>query len=167
MPAIREHATSFKYLIAVPPTALAGADLTGANVDTDGYDSVTLAVALGAQASVSGASFYVLRLQHADPSAAGPSNWVDCASTDMVRFGTYISVAVTSGIWFSVDTTAVSGTVQYVAYRGSRQYVRLIVDRRGSTFSLGCLVGAVAILGHPAQWPVVVGSTGVGGALGL
>ena len=168
----REHTSSFLYYVAIPPQALtvaaAGAgtnDISGLSINLKGYDSLTLVAQMGAQASASGASYYRLAMLHADESSASgtASTFSACLSTDMIRwsmFGwsigaSYASgVAVSSGVWLSVDGTAWSGITACVAYRGSRQFVRCDIMVGASAFSGGNLISVVGILGHAANWPV-------------
>ncbi len=125
----REFGSKFAFLNALPARVLVAANLTGADIDTRGYNGAVIAVNIGNAQSVVAASYAVLRLQHTDASAlgAGPSDYADVTSADLIRFASQVG-AMTSGIWYSIDSTAYSGTVQYVAYKGSKRYVRLILE---------------------------------------
>jgi len=154
----REFASHFSFLTALRSKVVVAADLTGPDIDTRGYNGGVIAVQIGNAQSVVGASYVALRLQHTDASAldAGPSDYADVTSADLIRFASQVG-AMTSGIWYSIDSTAYSGTTQYVAYKGSKRYIRLIAEVKGgglSGASVGCVLGAIAMLGLPAHWPV-------------
>lgn len=165
----REHTSSFKYFQAIAPQGLtlaAGSDLIGNDINMKGYDSLTLIAQLGGQASCSGASYYRFAIAHADESTASGTagTYSYCLSTDIIRwsmFGFSIAasyasnVAITSGVWLSTpEGTAWSGYAVGVAYRGSRQFVRVEVLARGSAFSGGNMISVLGVLGHAADWPV-------------
>lgn len=157
----RELGSSFKFLQAAPAKVFSTADVTGSDIDLRGYDAALIVVNIGNAASVGAASYLTLRLQHTDASAlgAGPSDYAYCASADMIRFDAQAttSPAVTSGIWFSVTSTAYSGTCQFVAYIGGKRYVRLteeLIGTLASGGSVGCVTAAVAVLGKKDLWPV-------------
>jgi len=157
----RELASHLKFLQAAPAKVFGTADLNGDDIDMRGYDAVLIAVNIGNAVSVHAASFLTLRIQHTDASAlgAGPSDYVYCNSIDLLRFDADAKVTnlLTSGIWFSVTSTAYSGTVQYVAYVGDKRYVRLTQELSGtlaSGNSVGCVTAAIAILFKAGTWPV-------------
>lgn len=137
-------------------TAAIDATTNGKDVDTQGYDTVTFVVALGRCSHVSTLSYWKLRLQHTDASAlgAGPSDYADCASIDLIG----PSGAITSGIWKKIITgvansTSLQGSVTYaVGYRGVKRYVRLVAEEVSSPSVLN--IAATAILGKAGQWPV-------------
>lgn len=152
----REFASHFKFLEAAPAQLITNADVTGAAIDLLGYDGALIAVNIGNAISVVGASYLTLRLLHTGDSGAGHSNFGYVGSVDLIRFASQVG-AMTSGIWYSVDSTAYSGTIQYVAYKGPERYIRLDQERVGGAFSgasTGCVTAAVAMLGRPDLWPV-------------
>lgn len=157
----RELASHLKFLQAAPAKVFSTADVTGDTIDMRGYDAVLIAVNIGNAVSVGAASYVTLRLQHTDASAlgAGPSDFAYCASIDMLRFDAdaAATAAVTSGTWFSITSTAYSGTVQFIAYVGDKRYVRLTEEITGtlaSGGSVGLVTAAVAILFKAGTWPV-------------
>jgi hypothetical protein len=149
----REIVSSLKFFQAVP-SAQVTASVNGADIDTQGYDAIAVAVNIGALTSASTTSYFALRLQHTDASAlgAGPSDYADCGSIDMIRFGT--SAAVASGIWGTVAASTDSGEVKYVGYRGPKRYVRVVIEAVPATFSAAHYLDALAVLGRASQWPV-------------
>lgn len=161
----REFASHFKFLQAAPAKLITGTAVTGDTIDLQGYDAVTVAVNLGNLTSVVAASYLTLRLQHTDASAlgAGPSDFAYVTSADLIRFASQVG-AMTSGIWYSVDSTAYSGTTQYVAYKGRKRYIRLMQEIVGGAFSgasTGVVTAGVVMLGKKSTWPVA-GPTAVG-----
>lgn len=151
----RDNYSNLSFFHALD-TAAIDATTTGKDVDTQGYESVTFAVTLGRCSHVSTLSYWALRLQHTDASALGlgPSDYADVASADLIGF----SGAVTSGIWKKIITdiansTSVAGSTNYqVGYIGTKRYVRLVVEELSTPSVLN--IGAIAILGHGANWPV-------------
>lgn len=154
----REFASHFKFLEAAPARLITVTAVTGNTIDLQGYDAVTVAVDIGDAASVVAASYLTLRLQHTDASAdgTGPSDFAYVASADLIRFASQVG-AMTSGIWYSVDSTAYSGTIQYVAYKGRKRYICLMQEIVGGGFSgasTGCVTAGIVMLGRKNIWPV-------------
>lgn len=154
---IRETFTYFKFdqhIKAVGPGLTA--TQTGTTVDRQGFDSLTflIHVAQVSAATSTGVSYWFVRMQHTDASAlgAGPSDFADCASIDMIR---PLSGAVTSGI-FALNTDTMSGTVQKLGYRGNKQYVRLMLSMVTMTMGASNVIDAFSMLGHAENWPVTV-----------
>ena len=155
----REFGSSFKFLQAAPAKLIGATAVTGNTIDLQGYDAVTVAVVIGEVTSVVAASYLTLRLQHTDASAlgAGPSDFAYVTSIDLIRYASQIG-AVTSGIWYSVDSTAYSGTTQCVGYLGRKRYIRLVQEVVGGGFSgasTGCLTAGVVMLGKKNTWPAM------------
>lgn len=153
----REFGSDFKFLQAIPATLVTNADITGNTIDTLGFGGCVFVVNIGQAQSAVAASYVTLRIMETVASAnnAGPSDFAYCVSADLVLFGSQYG-AVTSGIWYSVDSTAYSGTVQYLAYRGNKRYVRLMAERVGGAYSgisSGCVIAAIAMLGLAEKWP--------------
>jgi hypothetical protein len=154
----REFASHFKFLQAAPAKLITATAVTGDTIDLQGFDGATIAVNIGDAASMVAASYLTLRLQHTDASAlgAGPSDFAYVTSADLIRFASQVG-AMTSGIWYSVDSTAYSGTTQYVAYKGAKRYIRLTEEVVGGGFSgasTGCVTAAFALLGKKDTWPI-------------
>lgn len=154
--AYRDGYSNFSFFHALDTETLA-ATTSGKDVDTRGYATCTFVVTLGRCSHVSTLSYWVLRLQHTSASVlnAGPSDYTDCASIDLI---TESGGAITSGIWQQIIAQAV-GTVStqgsqnhQVGYIGGRRYVRVVVELLSTASVMD--VGAVAILGRPTDWPV-------------
>lgn len=149
---IREHCSSFKFFTAIASRILGDVVMNGEDIDTRGFESLTLQVPVGCIDSTTAVNYFALRMQHTDDSGLGPSNYADCTSVEMIRFGE--SGAVVSGIWHSVVTTE-SGDTLYVGYRGDKRYVRALIEPKAAVGSgVSQIMGIVALLGHAGIWPV-------------
>jgi len=153
--AYRDCYSSFEFFHALDTVAIA-ATTNGRDCDLQGFEGATMVVALGRCSYVSTASYWKLRLQHTDASAlgAGPSDYADVASVDLIRF----SGAVTSGIWKNI-TNAVAGSdstqgsVTYaIGYCGNKRYIRLVAEIVSTPSVLN--IGVTCLKGIPADWPV-------------
>lgn len=133
------------------------ADVTGADIDTRGYDSLTFPISFGEISSVSFASYWVIRMQHTDASAlgAGPSAYADVEGSHVIGSGMSLGHVLTSGILFSIDGSTLSNLTTLYGYRGTKRYVRLVLEEKGNLSTIG--ICATARLGHSAQWPAVGG----------
>ena len=90
---------------------------------------------------------------------AGPSDYANVSATDLIGLpdGT---TSLTSGVWKTIGAEA-SGTLSAlgsrtfaIGYRGTKRYVRLYVDMISTPGSLSDGIGAIAVMGCPANWPV-------------
>jgi hypothetical protein len=155
---IRETFTYFKFLRADPVTNVAGIlteSNTGVTVDRQGYDSLTFIVNLTdtSTAAVPGTSYWYVRMEHADVSAAGTIGAYEvCGSIDMIRAA---SGAVTSGIVPIVASTY-SGVPMILGYRGNKQFVRLNISTVGSMIAGSTHATILSMKGHAENWPVTV-----------
>ena len=141
----------------------AGQTLPSAYVDMQGYGAATIAINIASycSAGANGAGDYVVfYLQHGLASAAGVSAWstvpasliihsVDGGydSTDSVAY--FLSLASASEIAASGNSA-----VYFVGYKGDNlhRYLRLVYSNVGAASAMD--MGAIAILGEPANWPV-------------
>ena len=157
----RDGYSGFYFTQAIPPQDIVdGAQLLGPQVNTKGYETVTFVVNVGANTSAgafSADNLIQVKLEHAHESAAGyASTWSEVYPSQMIHSvigedGAYSTLA--SGVFLSIDSVAGFASTAYaVGYKGMRQYVRLVVSGVGlpSVYSMG----AIAILGLPAGWPV-------------
>ena len=150
MSAIRDCYSNFKFFQAVPPQ-IVDANVTGVTVDTQGYDAVAFVAALGALSSITSASYWAMRLQHTDASALGlgASDFADCSALDMLGS----SITGTSGIWLSIySDTGFESAVFAVGYRGTKRYVRCMIEEKGNLSTAAMSVDAH--LCCASDWPV-------------
>ena len=161
--ALRDGYSGFAFFQAIPSQDIAtGVALDGPQIDTRGYDTVTFVAETTTQASVDNTTSYVqLILQHgSNESAAGlVSQWSDVHPRDMIHSvvgvdGAY-STSAELGIWQSVGQAATSlpSAVYYVGYKGTQRYLRMRVSASVAA-AFGMSMGAICILGKPANWPV-------------
>lgn len=162
---LRDSVSNFKFFQAVSPQDLAATDITGFDIDTQGYESLTFIINVGQMSHVNSVSYVQFVMQHADASTAGGA-------------GTYAAVSITDVLGLASTITALSGgivkslgqlnsglaaslgsAVHAVGYRGTKRYVRLNVDCVGAVCSAAAVSAAAveitAMLGYPANWPVV------------
>lgn len=156
---IRESFSYFNMLPACDGAAngLLAASNTGADINRQGYDSLTFNINIRAMstAAAPATSYWYVRMQHTDASAlgVGPSDYADCASIDAIRMN---SLIMTSGI-FILNASTMSGTIQKLGYRGNKQYVRVLISTTGAMAAAASgVIHIEAQLGHAENWPVTV-----------
>jgi len=160
----RDGYSNFSYLQALPPQdTQEDTAINGVTINTKGYETVTFVVNVGANTSAAAFSadnIIHVRLEHAHESAAGsPSTWSEVYPSQMIHSvvgedGAYSTLTENaSGIFVSIDSVGgFASTVYAVGYKGQRQYCRVVVSGVGSPSIYS--MGAIAILGLPANWPV-------------
>ena len=149
----RETYSGFKFFQALTPGDHDGSGgVAGADVDTEGYNSLTFVVNVGTftgGGSMLTSEEITFALQHADASTAGGAGtYTDVPSQYIVMSGTN---TVTSGQFLSLTSASFSGAAYPVGYVGPKRYVRLRTS--GVQTSLASVAG-LAVLGWPEDWPV-------------
>jgi len=158
---LRDSFSNFEFFQCLMPQEFVATDLTGVDIDTQGYESLTIVVNLGNLSVVTSVSYIQLILQHTDASAlgAGPSDYALVSATDLIGLASTVT-SLTSGIFKQVGAeatgtqSALGSTVHAIGYRGTKRYARLYVDAVDTVNNVSDAVGAIAILGYPANWPV-------------
>lgn len=125
----REQSSTVKVAEAIRPAVFAG-NATGQAVDTQGFDSLTFMVCVGA---IAGAGNMTVKVQESVDLAF--STPIDVAAADLVG---------------AFTTPLVTNTVQKIGYRGTKRYVRLFGTLNSGT---SVAVGATAALGKSAITP--------------
>lgn len=151
---LRDTYSNFSYVIALETQNYTpAAVLSGAQIDTQGFEAVTFVFTIGNHASVSTASYIDLILQHGPTeSALGASNWSDVPASQMIH-SVYAKTSTTStGLVKRLNDSGTGSTTYVVGYQGSARYLRVQVSANAATES--GLVACTAILGYPANWPV-------------
>lgn len=141
----------------------------GADVDRQGYDSLTFhihvqqlsAVTSGAGGGNSQTSCWFIRVQHQDGSAAGidaSTAYADVGSIDVIRpwSGAMVSGATAAGIALWIINSTMSETVQRIGYRGNKRFVRCLLSFVNMTTGASNVITATSMLGHAENWPVAV-----------
>ena len=158
---LRDGYSNFKFFQALEPQELIATNLTGVDVDTQGYESLAMVVNVGNLSIITSVSYIQLVLQHTDASALGlgPSDYALVSATDLIGLPSTVT-ALTSGVWKTIGAEA-SGTLSAlgsqtfaIGYRGTKRYVRIYVDAVDTVNAVSDAVGAMAVLGLPANWPV-------------
>lgn len=163
--ALRDGYSNFKFYDAITPVCeWSDSDLTGATIDTLGYETATFALCTGSDISASSASYFAIRMQHASASAAGDDgNWSWVSEGHVIGSDFSLYTTITSGIVFSIfvstvaSVASIQSAVFLVGYRGKRRYVRLVhsaIAGLSGADDNSAIMGAVAYLGLPANWPV-------------
>jgi len=122
---------------AIPPISVADNTAQVSNIiDRRGYESLTFAIATGSLADAD-ATFTVLV---EDGDTANLSDAAAVADADLL--GTEAAASFT----FAADNAA-----RKIGYVGAKRYVRLTITPAANASA--ALIGALAILGHPANAP--------------
>lgn len=178
---MRELLAGFKFYEAYGLKEQGGASSGQYTIDMQGYETCLFAVhfhsASGTANGISLVSRIYCRIQHAYGSistgiCSGPdSTWSNCSDTHVLMWnmGSVASasawpfmsksMSADDGIWLSIYISGTSvasawSRVYTVAYIGNRRWVRILFSNSAADDTSAILVGAMAILGYPANWPV-------------
>jgi hypothetical protein len=121
-------------------------------LDTLGYDSVTLVIAVGA-AGTSSATFTA---SLTEGNLANGSDQAAVAAYEVTNGVTVYSnpppyAAIGAGLTLASFTGAATNSVFKLAYVGNSRYIQLTITPAGN--SAAAFISAVAILGHPDVRP--------------
>lgn len=158
----RDGYSNFKFYQALDPQDIVdGAAINGYEINTKGYETVTFVVNVGRNTSAGAFSTdneirFMLEHAHDDGTGAAGSTYSEVYPSQMIHSvygedGAYSTL--NSGLFLNIVSVGGFGSAVYaVGYKGNRQYVRVRTSGVGlpSVYS----VGAIAILGQPANWPV-------------
>ena len=152
---MRDGYSNFKFFQALKPQVLGTAAVEGESIDLRGFETAVIVVNVGTCTSAGAMSTdnrYQLMLEHYNSDAGA---WSECYPSQMLHSvvgiaGAYSSL--NSGIFQSIASYTDQNKTYTVGYKGNRRSIRLRISQAGapSVFS----VGAIAVLGLPAQWPV-------------
>jgi hypothetical protein len=158
---LRDSVSNFAFFQAVMPQEFVATDLTGYDIDTQGYESLTFVINVGNLSIITSVSYIQLIMQHTDASAlgAGPSDYALVSATDVIGLASTIT-SLTSGVFKTIGAEA-SGTLSalgsrvfQIGYRGTKRYVRLYIDAVDTVNAVSDAISAIAMLGYPANWPI-------------
>lgn len=140
-----DHASKAKFAVALGPAAL-DADNTPAALDRQGYESLTLAIAVG----VGGITFtstnkVEFKWTHSDDG----TTYTAVVAADIVGEPTVGD----GGIVKSLTAAHAAAAVYKYGYKGSKRYHKLLADF-GGTHAAATPLAAVWELGHPHVAPV-------------
>ena len=155
---LKDGYSGFRFFQAYEPQDVANGSITGVAIDTQGYETATIVVNVGTATggALSNAdNRHQLMLEHYN-STVGVLAWSECYPSQMIHSvigeaGAYSTL--NSGIFQSIGSfTSFASRTYAVGYKGPHRLIRLRISDVGapSTYSMG----AIAILGLPANWPV-------------
>jgi hypothetical protein len=128
--ASRDLASNLAIRESIRPAVHSAATVTGEVVDTRGFDSAMVAVAVGA---VAASGNVTLKLQHSETTSGG--DFSDVTAADLV--GAFPAALLTN-------------TAFRVGYTGPRRYLRVFGTLNSGT---SVAYSAAVVLGSPAQAP--------------
>ncbi|HEV7455918.1 MAG TPA: hypothetical protein VGN96_04015 [Roseococcus sp.] len=128
--ASRDLASNLAIRESIRPAVHSASTVTGEVVDTRGFDSAMVAVAVGAVASSGNVT---LKLQHSDTTTGG--DFTDVTAADLVG---------------AFPAALVQNSVLEVGYIGPRRYLRVFGTLNSGT---SVAYSAAVVLGHPNQAP--------------
>lgn len=129
-----DSAQNMAVSTAVNTGAISSSTTTaGAIIDTQGYNSLTFVMNVGARTD----GTYTLSIEHGDNSALSDTSTPDATDLVGTAAGTAISAAQSQ---------------KKLGYVGNKRYVR--VNIVSTSVTTGATAGALAILGRPAVGPI-------------
>ncbi len=143
---IKDLATRIGNALAIAP-AVYSASPTPVTIDTAGYHSVALLIAIGIGGiTFSGTNRIDFQLQESDDG----STWANVAATELTGPGAPSSVS--GGIILSLTAAHAAATLTRVGVISGRRYLQL-TPVFGGTHATGTPLAAVAVLGNPEIMP--------------
>lgn len=144
----RDTLSSLKIDQALAPQTVQAAAVNSGNIDTQGFDSLTVTVLVGDIADTLGSSNRLdLTIEHADDDGTGsPGSYAACADADVIGYS-----GLSSGLFKSVDSDTEDQARYAIGYRGDKRFVR--VTATPVSLVTGGPVAMVAIKGHPHTGP--------------
>ena len=123
----------------------ADADVTGTEVDLQGFESAMISLEIGVGGiSFSGSNKIEFVLEHSDDKIS----WTAVTAEDVQGV-----TGITSGIVKALTTAHATADVTRIGYVGGKRYIRLNADFSG-THGTGTPFAATVIRGNPALAPV-------------
>jgi hypothetical protein len=154
---MKDQANSLKLVSVIAPQVITsgGGDVTGADVDRTGFESVTFALQVGSEGeTLSGSVKFDLKVYESDSASPVSSGAVaDAADIIVPDDQSAVLNASSSGIVATIDANAEAPATLKVGYKGGKKFVTILADQTG-TMSTGTAVAVLAILGNPAAEPV-------------
>ena len=143
------HSNSYFNQAIVPllPPLNRTAAANSASFDCQNYDSVTLAVNVGATGDTfSGTN----RVEAAVQESSDNSTWNAVADSDLVHV---VSGGQATGTFMLLNANSQANQMYLTGYRGNKRYVRVALANYGTT-SVGTPMDILAIAGRPRYAPV-------------
>jgi hypothetical protein len=132
--------------VIAPINSASTTDINSTAVEVSHFGSLMFVASFGISGdTLSGSVKVEAELEHSDDN----SNWSDCADSDLSA-----AVAGTNTGTFAVVDGAADDEQSYsVGYLGSKQYVRVVMNKTG-THTVGIPLSAYALQGHSEVEPV-------------
>lgn len=147
----RDNYDSALYEQALKPQTIQASALNSGNIDTQGYESLTVAILVGDVADTlpgSPAGKMELMIEHAaDDGTGSPGAYAACTDSEVIGF-----TGLTTGIFQTIDTDAEDNRRYAIGYRGGNRFVR--VTATPTNLSSGGPIAMLAVKGHPHTAPV-------------
>lgn len=157
---MRDGYSNFKFLQALAPQITTDPPAeAGIQIDKAGYETVVFMINVGDLASAGAMAaddFFQFKLEHGLlESDAGAEAWSEVYPSEMLHSVVGVDGAYSgldSGIFQSIISSTQGSAVYFVGYKGPARYVRIYISGENTPSTMQ--VGAMAILGLPANWPV-------------
>lgn len=120
------------------PQDIVASDTKSNILDRQGFESVELLAIIGAINTLSGSVYLTPVLQESDSTDDADFEAVD--EDDII------------GAFTKIDAANEDQVTQHVGYRGSKRYVRVLLDVTGNT--VAALVSVIGLVSHAADRPV-------------
>ena len=175
---LRDGYTGFKFFEIFPGgtynESLTGAagSASGVTLDTQGYETATFVINLGSVMNAADTSCMQITLAHADTDDSASMVFVSASdlfgsdilfnSAYVVSFGGEMRLGLTSASGVIIDTSfataslASANSTFVFGYKGTKRYLKLMLDSIGANGGGSFTMCAVGIMGLPAGWPVNV-----------
>ena len=122
----------------IKPQDLAHTTTKSSILDTQNCGTAEILLSMGVFTGVDGSNYMTPKLQESNTTAEG--DFTDVAAADI------------DGAFTVVNSTAKDETIQRVAYRGSKRYVRAVLTYTGTGITAS-LVSVSGLLGLPSKAP--------------
>lgn len=130
------------------PQAILASTVSSGNIDTQGAETLAVAVLLGTFGDTLAAGKRVdLKIEHADDNGSGaPGAYASCTDADVDS-----TAALAAGIFAVIDANAEANRRYVVGYRGGKRFVKVTATPTGLT--AGGSIAMLALSGNLSQKP--------------
>lgn len=132
------------------PQTIQASSLNSGNIDMQGKEALAVAVLVGNVVDTLDSTHRIdLKIEHADDDGAGnPAAYASCTDADVLNF-----TGLSSGVFFSVNSSSDENKRHVIGYVGGRRFVR--VTATPITLTTGGPVAMLALRGNLNQLPAV------------
>lgn len=134
---------------ALTPATVQAAAVNSGNIDMQGYNSLTVVVAVGAiVTALTATEKLALTIEHADDDGTGaPAAYAACADADVLGF-----TGLVDGLFKTLNADTMDSKTYPIGYVGGKRFVKVTVTP--TSITTGGPVGITALKGHPSFAPV-------------